>query len=314
MTDGLSHAQVPAQDVLAFLSDPSVGLAAEAQAAFALGTVLGRDPEPHLASLADLLRRPSAPLPGRALATLVLGMALERDPEERMGPHPLAEQLGPPWAVLGHLVSAERITDPVDRALVLLGGLVERDGLDPRVVLAHLGDDDWQMSVGERALVLLLSAALRPPLAVDAGTFLGRSAAALALSSQRVTSIDWGVERGAHVTGLDRVDFRCGRAADVLDEVLAAHPECNLVVLDADHGAEGIAAEVEAVLRHPNVGLRAVVVHDVDMPSCRAGLASVPWDDRPQVRGRSLDFISGTGGTGGVALLWVASEDPTLPT
>ncbi len=90
------------------------------------------------------------------------------------------------------------------------------------------------------------------------------------------------------------------------------------MVLDASHETDGIVEEVEAVLRHPSAGLRALIIHDSAMPSCRKGLESIRWEDHPSVRSVTLDFLPGCENEagemgGGMALAWVLSDAPTPP-
>lgn len=271
----------------------------------------------RLGSILDLLGDPDLHLDLVPRMAFLLGVVSERadEPGDRLAPHHLSETLGDTWSVLGYLVGQELRFDTEFRALFLLGTLAVRSRAPIGPLLDHLSDEGWQMSLGDKAVILLLAVALRPPVAIDAGTFLGRSAAALSLSCSQVVSIDWDPDRAAHVADLDNVEFRSGLASEVVDEVLSEYPETNLVVLDADHSEAGIAAEVASVLRHRTRGLRALVIHDSTMASCRRGLESIAWDDAPAVRGYSLDFLPGSLNesgepVGGLALVWVSSDDP----
>lgn len=304
------------RSILDLLGDPDLSMDRRERSSFAFGLALDQVPqEGDLLSGVLSDREISLDLTLRMMFLLGVVSEWADRPGDRLAPHHLSETLGDTWSVLGYLVSPELRFDTDLRALFLLGTLAVRSRAPIGPVLDHLSDDRWQMSIGDKAVIMLLAAALRPPVAIDAGTFLGRSAAALSLSCGQVVSIDWDTDRAAHVSALDNVEFRSGLAAEVVDEVLAEHPETNLVVLDADHGEAGIAAEVASVLRHRTRGLRALVIHDSAMASCRRGLESIAWEDEPSVRGYSLDFLPGSLNecgelVGGLALAWISSDDP----
>lgn len=232
-------------------------------------------------------------------------------------PSRIEHQQGSSWNLLGHLFDPELNLETGNRALFLLGAAAEGNEGDHTAVLRLLGNPYWAMGIGDKSVVLLLAASLRPAVAIDAGTFLGGSAQALAMFADRVITIDCDRDRADHVSHLANVEFRCGVAAEVLKEVLQQESAVELIVLDADHTTAGISAEVEQVLRFPPSQLRAVLIHDSALDTCRAGLDSVDWHSDPAIRGVTLDFLPGEVNevgrmVGGMALVWSMAQ-PTHP-
>ena len=175
--------------------------------------------------LVDLLLNDDFTLDNVARSTYLLGVAAERArliPSSRM-----AEELGSGWALLGHLFDPALEVETTSRALFLLGAATERSGRSPEEVLQRLHDPYWAMGLGDKVVVLLVAASLRPTVAIDAGTFLGGSAAALSMFAERVITIDVDAARARHVEGLANVEFVCGVAADVLKSSFPASAQRN---------------------------------------------------------------------------------------
>jgi hypothetical protein len=258
--------------------------------------------------LVDLLLDDRHKLDSTSRSTFLLGVAAQR--AGLIQPSAMAAQPGEGWAILGHLFDPALELDTVTRALVLLGAATERLGYAPREILERLHDPYWAMGLGDKAVVLLIAASLQPSVAIDAGTFLGGSAAALALFAVRVITIDLDDAQGRHVEGLANVEFVGGLAADVLARILPDERSAELVILDAAHTADGIVAEVEQLLRFPPEVPRAVLIHDSAMETCREGLDSIDWASNPAVRGVTLNFVPGEVSTdgvmgGGLAVIWL---------
>jgi hypothetical protein len=221
---------------------------------------------------------------------------------------------GPGWPLLGHLFDPALGVDVGTRALFLLGAVAERMAHMPDDVLSLFEDTRWAMSLADKAVLLLVAAALRPGVAIDAGTFLGGSATALSRFAERVVTIDMDEASGSSVAGLPNVEFRCGAAADVLRTLLPTERSAELVVLDASHTTDGIMDEVQQLLDFPPDRLRAVLIHDSAMETCRAGLEAVDWEANPAVRGVTLDFLPGevrSDGVrvGGLAVVWLLADE-----
>ena len=124
----------------------------------------------------------------------LLGVAAERAP--LIPSSQMAEQLGSGWGLLGHLFDPSLEIETASRALFLLGAATEQSDQSPEEILERLHDPYWAVGLGGKAVVLLVAASLRPTVAIDAGTFLGGSAAALSMFAERVITIDVDAARG----------------------------------------------------------------------------------------------------------------------
>jgi len=295
-------------DVIGVLRDNSLRIGFPTRVRTTLGTVIESLGQVQGQPLVDLLLNDDFTLDNVARSTYLLGVAAERAgliPSSQM-----AEEFGSGWGLLGHLFDPALEVETTSRALFLLGAATERSSTSPEEVLQRLHDPYWAMGLGDKAVVLLVAASLRPTVAIDAGTFLGGSAAALSMFAERVITIDVDAARERHIEELANVEFVCGVAAEVLEELLPSERSAELVVLDAAHTADGIVAEVEQLLKSPPTRLRAVLIHDSAMQMCRDGLDSVDWEGNPVVRGATLDFVPGEVSKdglmgGGLAVVWL---------
>lgn len=210
--------------------------------------------------------------------------------------------------VLGHLFDPAGTESSSERILFLLGVAA---GAHAEVgYLYNYGT----MSSIEHAALMLIGAGLQPRSAVEAGTFEGGTTEILARSASRVVTIDWDYGNAQHVAHLDNVEFINGRAADMLGRVVA-ETEPELVLLDADHSADGVVAELTAVLSVPTQDTRIVAIHDAAEQGCRSGLLSMDWTTWPEVAAVSLGVVPrhpDGGGWGGMGLVLTSSRRPGL--
>ncbi|GEM_PF-1979789 len=290
------------------LGDPSLALDGPSRTYVVLGAVVQAMPEADRQALFELLLDRKYSLNNLAKCTFLLGFAAERS--GMIPQHELGQQQGEGWGLLGHLFDPSLGIETSTRALLLLGAITEHNGYAPEQVLQILQDQDWAMGNADKAVLLLVAAALQPKLAIDAGTFLGGSASALSMFAERVITIDIDPARAQNVEHLPNVDFLSGIASDVLAELLPTTPAAELVVLDASHTCNGIQAEVEQLLSNPPSCLRAVLIHDSAMETCRAGLDLIDWAAYPLVRSFTLDFLPGVENEegvmgGGLAVVWL---------
>ncbi|QXC59313.1 class I SAM-dependent methyltransferase [Aquihabitans sp. G128] len=259
----------------------------------------------------DLVRATVGPVrrsTWRQLGPMIVGLTYGA---AELPPHPLAADLeAPEISEIGYLFDPLGV-ESWEAVTFLLGVVLARRGQPiPVAVEALFASDAGEMSSTEKALVSMLGAALAPSVAIEAGTFYGAATARLARFSDRVVTIDWTAENARHVEHLANVAFVHGRAEEQLVPVLAANPEATLVLLDADHEAEGVAAEVRAVLDAPTPGVRVVAVHDAAAAPCWAGLTSVDWDRAPVVRSTlgTIGHCPVSNGWGGMALALLSSR------
>jgi hypothetical protein len=167
--------------------------------------------------------------------------------------------------------------------------------------LEILARADWQMSLGERAVIEGLVSQLRPRLAIEIGTAAGGSLARIAVHSDEVHAIDLTNEKLKECP--PNATFHLGDSKTVLPKLLADFAESgrnvDFVLVDGDHSAAGVAADLEALLDSPAIARSLILVHDSFNPIVRSGIESVRLADRPGVVGFDLDAVPGRLGKAG---------------
>jgi len=165
------------------------------------------------------------------------------------------------------------------------------DGFFPEFPLA------WEMSDAERFTLNGLLARLRPEVAIEIGTHFGGSLQVLDALCDRVYSIDCDPAVRALAARFPRVLFRAGASRDLIPEVLteveAGSGRLGFVLVDGDHSAKGVQADIEALLCHRPQGVVHVLLHDSFNPDCRAGMRRARWGECPHVQSVDLDFVPG---------------------
>jgi Methyltransferase domain len=156
----------------------------------------------------------------------------------------------------------------------------------------------WEMSVAEQFALIGLLERLRPEVALEIGTHFGGSLQVLAALSGCVHSIDADPGVSAQLAPrFPRGRFHSGASREKIPEVLAeierGSGRLGFVLVDGDHSAAGVAADIEALLRmRPRVPVY-ILMHDSFNPDCRAGLRRAAWADCPYVHAVELDFVTG---------------------
>jgi hypothetical protein len=163
----------------------------------------------------------------------------------------------------------------------------------------ELPEEEWQMTRAERCTLATLLRALRPDHAIEVGTAGGGSLAVLAAFAGRAYSIDVDPTCAERLGGRhDNVQFLTGPSSRVLPDLLrrlaAEGSGAGFVLLDGDHSAKGVAADIEAVLRCRPLAPLHLLIHDSFNPPCREGILAAPWRDCPFVHAVDVDFVPGT--------------------
>lgn len=156
----------------------------------------------------------------------------------------------------------------------------------------------WEMSAAERFVLVGLLQRLRPAVAVEIGTHHGGSLQVLAAHCGKVHSIDLDPAVAATLAPrFPQVTFHTGSSREliprVLGEIAAGGGGLGFVLVDGDHSAAGVQADLEALLRHRPDGPVTMLLHDSFNPDCRAGLRRVDWAGCPHVHRVELDFVPG---------------------
>jgi hypothetical protein len=154
---------------------------------------------------------------------------------------------------------------------------------------------DWQMALGERAMMEGILSQLKPELAIEVGTAAGGSLARIAAHSTEVHAIDLS---GEQLTDCPpNATFHLGDSRRLLPELLqgfaSSRRNVDFVLLDGDHSTAGAAADLNAVLDSEAVARSLVLMHDSFNPLVRSGIESVGLDRRPEVVAYDVDAVPG---------------------
>jgi hypothetical protein len=157
-----------------------------------------------------------------------------------------------------------------------------------------LVEEGWLMSLGERAALAGIVADLRPSLAVEVGRGYGGSLKWIAAGSREVHTID---TSDADLPMPQNAELHVGDSRVVLPELLRRFEDegrnVDFALVDGDHSAEGVRADVENLLASPAVGRTAIVLHDSLNEAVRRGIEGVDFDAIDKVRYVRLDFVAG---------------------
>jgi hypothetical protein len=154
--------------------------------------------------------------------------------------------------------------------------------------------DSWQMTYGERAALEGLVTAARPEVAIEIGTAAGGSLDCVASHSGAVHAFDLEEPRAelpANVT------MHVGDSRETLPRALAALEEAGKTVtfalVDGDHTAAGVRADLEALVGSAAVDFALIVLHDTMNPEVRRGILAAQLDRAPRVVYADLDLVPG---------------------
>ncbi|HET6575599.1 MAG TPA: class I SAM-dependent methyltransferase [Fimbriiglobus sp.] len=186
---------------------------------------------------------------------------------------------------------------------------------------------EWQMQPGEQAALIALLHGLRPKVAVEIGSRYGGSMQVLARYAERVISVDIDPTcrdrlgprhpNAEFVTGDSRLTF-----PPLMKRLEQERAEVGFILIDGDHTATGVQADIRGLLDYRPSCPLFVVMHDSFNPPVRQGIRTAPWSQSRYVHSVELDFVHGimvTGGEedremwGGLALAVLLPEPRTGP-
>ncbi len=90
----------------------------------------------------------------------------------------------------------------------------------------------------------------------------------------------------------------------MLAELAAAGRNVDFALVDGDHSADGVRADVEALLDSPAVGSTLIVLHDTMNEAVREGVAAARPGERPGVVHWDLDLLESFVDKGPLAERW----------
>jgi hypothetical protein len=156
----------------------------------------------------------------------------------------------------------------------------------------------WQMSPAEQIGLIYLLQQLQPKVAIEIGTRFGGSLQVLAKYCEQVYSLDIDPEVPVRLAGqYQNVEYLIGPSTQTLPALLkkmsAGKAELAFVLVDGDHSAEGVRADINALLQFQPVVPLYIVMHDSFNPECRSGLRAAAWAECSHVHLVELDFVGG---------------------
>ena len=160
--------------------------------------------------------------------------------------------------------------------------------------------DRWQMTYGERAALEGLASSAKPRLAIEVGTAQGGSLDCIAEHADEVHSFDL-VEPSEPLP--PNVTHHTGDSRETLPRVLGEFADAGrnveFALVDGDHTAAGVRADLDCVLRSPAVDFALVVLHDTMNEEVRSGIRASGLESIPGVVYADLDFVPGYTARGG---------------
>ena len=152
----------------------------------------------------------------------------------------------------------------------------------------------WQMTYGERAALEGLVSSAKPRLAIEIGTAQGGSLDCIAAHSEEVHSFDLNPPEGEPPAN---VTVHTGNSRETLPATLGeladAGRTVDFALVDGDHTAAGVRADLDAIVRSPAVDFALVVLHDTMNEEVRRGILEVGLERVPRVTYANLDLVTG---------------------
>lgn len=156
----------------------------------------------------------------------------------------------------------------------------------------------WEMSNSEKNSLLTLLKEIKPSISIEIGTKGGGSLQLLSVLSKTVYSIDIDPEVEKLSSMFQNVNFITGDSKMALPELLTELGSKGLqpdfILIDGDHSAEGVKADIENVLKIKVVKPMVVLMHDSFNPDCRKGMSTADYAINSNIDFIDLDFVEGT--------------------
>jgi hypothetical protein len=154
----------------------------------------------------------------------------------------------------------------------------------------------WLMEHAERAALSMLVQLVKPRVVIEIGTRFGGSAFLFSQFAERVICIDVDNAVRARCAGVPNIEVVIGSSRQKVPEVLAAlrrdGADFDLALIDGDHTADGVRADIEAFIATRPTRPAWLILHDTFNPTVRAGIKAVDWD-KPWVAQVEIDFVPG---------------------
>lgn len=171
----------------------------------------------------------------------------------------------------------------------------------------------WQMAAGERAFFCALLAALRPKVYWEVGVYFGGSLECAANFSKSCVGFDI-EDPSSRFSMPQNARLVVGNSEETLPEMvkqvnLGNEPAPDLVLVDGNHDAPGVFADVLALMALDTPSSTLLIMHDASNPSCRSGIEQAFREGQarsPRFLAGDLDWMVGriTEFGGGLGEVW----------
>ena len=116
--------------------------------------------------------------------------------------------------------------------------------------------------------------------------------------AKKVYSIDVSTKYQKELAGnFDNVEFRYGDSKklvpELLDQINNSDRRIEFVLIDGDHSAKGVKADIDAILEYKPSSPLYIVFHDSFHPPSRQGILNADWHKSKYVHYVEVDFIPG---------------------
>lgn len=156
--------------------------------------------------------------------------------------------------------------------------------------------EKWQMNESERMALTGLLARHSPERCIEIGTYCGGSLSLISQYSKMVFSIDTDDSIRSRFS-FSNVTFLTGYSTAILpyllDELEKANIALDFVLIDGDHSANGVKADVECLLTYVPKKPIFVLMHDSFNPECRSGMLNAAWNTSLYCQWVDIDFVPG---------------------
>jgi cephalosporin hydroxylase len=155
----------------------------------------------------------------------------------------------------------------------------------------------WQMSNADRLAISGVLARIQPKTSIEVGCYKGGSLQVITHYSDKVYSLDIDPDVKQLSSKFKQVDFRIGPSFETLPRLVSELNDklesVDFVLIDGDHSADGVCADINALM-NLNIDSRMVILmHDPFNPDCRRGIRTADWEKNPYVHYVELDFTTG---------------------
>lgn len=156
----------------------------------------------------------------------------------------------------------------------------------------------WMMSPSEQVATTYLLERRRPSVAIEIGTRFGGSLQVISHYSRKVYSLDVDPAVKDRLAGrFPNVEYITGPSTETLPHLLSSlkseAADLGFVLVDGDHSANGVRADINNVLTWAPTSPLLILMHDSFNPECRLGLRNSEWNSCPYVDFVELDFVTG---------------------